>query len=253
MNKTTITSSQHSVVKDACKLRKDKKYRLEKNQVLISGNKIVSEVVKKTPLLIFFTTDHNNIPSFCSQNTIVYQVNQTIMKKITNLESPEQFAAIVSLPKKESLFNKKRILLCDQISDPGNLGTLIRTALALNFDGAILTPKTVDPFNEKSIRAAKGASFFLPLFFQTSDEIKALVTKQNINLYVADLKGEDINTTQWTEPMILALGNEANGPSKEIISIGSSISIPISKNTDSLNVAIAGGIIMYKIREKLNV
>jgi TrmH family RNA methyltransferase len=135
----------------------------------------------------------------------------------------------------------------DRISDPGNLGTLLRTALALGWEGAFLTPHSADPFNDKAIRASKGACFFLPLQEGSYEELEELLKENQITAYVADLKGTSLPNLKVKHPLALILGNESLGPSAWAKQHGSAISIPMKKDVESLNVASAGAILMYEL------
>ena len=143
------------------------------------------------------------------------------------------------MPKLAPIFDKKFLVAFDGIQDPGNLGTLIRSALALGFEGALLLQKTADPFQEKVLNASKGAALRLPLYHTTWDEIERAPHAK----YLADVHGEV--EPQYHAPLILALGNEGQGLSPE--AMGTRITIK-TEGVDSLNVATAGSILMHQIR-----
>jgi RNA methyltransferase, TrmH family len=237
-----LHSLQHPLVKEIVQLRKNKNFRNEKKQVLVVGKKIVAEIAKQKRIITLITSSclYNDIKA----DTILH-VSDQIMKKITNLQSPEDIAAIVDMPTLENIPTKKPLLVLDQISDPGNLGTLIRSALSLNWQGVILTPNTVDPFNDKAIRASKGACFFLPIFFLDEEKILEI---SNANFYVADLNGKNIDEIKPDKNAVLILSNESHGTSTWAKKINNTITIPMNNNVDSLNVAICGSIIMHHMR-----
>jgi TrmH family RNA methyltransferase len=135
-------------------------------------------------------------------------------------------------------------LILDQIADPGNLGTLLRTAYALKWDGVAATPGTVDFFNDKAIRAAKGATFRLPLALVSSEEIASW----NVSFYIADLQGAPLSDAKFQTPRALILGNEGRGISPWAETIGKKIHIPMRTEAESLNVAAAGAILLYAMR-----
>lgn len=230
-----ITSLQHPLVQHWLRLRLDRTYREEVQRVFVSGEKIVKE--QRVEVLITIE------PSEVSAKE-KYLVTDSILKKITGLNQPDGFAAEIALPPPQNLQNKELLLILDQISDPGNLGTLIRTALALNWEGVILTPKTVDLFNDKVIRAAKGANFCLPYARMNLEEITAMKT----HFYTADLEGTPIDEIHFKGPRALILSNEARGPGDWSDRIGQKLTIPMNGKIDSLNVAISGAILMYAMR-----
>ena len=233
-----ITSLQHPIVKHFVKLRENKKFRYENKQIVLAGIKQVEEA-KDLEILL---TKKNFAHSLKAKEQ--YIVTDAILKKVTGLETPEPASATVPMPSFQSLQGKKWILAIDGISDPGNLGTLIRTALALGFEGAFLTETSVDPFNDKALRSAKGAALCLPLQKGSVQDLIDLA--KDLPTFLADLGGENLSSIKPQKSALLILGNEANGPSPELKKKFPSITIPIS-SIDSLNVAAAGAIIMYTL------
>ena len=173
------------------------------------------------------------------------------IKKISGLSCPEGIAAEVELPSFHSLDSKQWIVVLDGLADPGNLGTLLRTALALNWEGIFLTPSTVDPFNDKAIRASKGACFLIPLQQGSYEELDLLIKKRSQNCFVADMQGEDLYTLPPLSSAILILGNEAKGASWYSKEKGRALSIPLADKMESLNVASAGAICLFNLKKKL--
>ncbi|QVL57882.1 MAG: RNA methyltransferase [Simkaniaceae bacterium] len=241
-----IKSLQHPIVKHLVKLRKERRYRLEKESLLLEGKKMIFEYCG--PIKILLTTKDAPIPNHLHPKTTLF-VSFEIIEKISGTKAPEPYLAEVPLPSSSTLEGKERLLALDGISDPGNVGTLIRTALALGFDGIFLTKNSADPFMDKALRAAKGATFHLPIQMGTEEELIALIKKNGLIPYIAD--GNGSTKTALTSPLILILGNEANGPSQTLKKLGQLIAIPIVKETESLNVAVAGGILMNKFQEIL--
>ena len=148
-------------------------------------------------------------------------------------------------------------LLCDKLQDPGNLGTIIRTAHAAGVDGIILTKGTVDIYNEKTIRASMGSLFHIPVIYDDKDNtiVKELCNK-GFSLLSTSLEGDkDFFEEDLTGKLIISVGNEGNGVSKEIYDLSDKkVKIPMPGGAESLNVAIAASIILYeKVRQnKLN-
>lgn len=224
-----ITSLQHPLVKHWFELRTDKTYREENQRLLIAGKKMASEL----PLERLIVLEPSNIP--CQEEIIV---TEGILKKITGLQAPDGFAAETLMPKPQDLQGKKRILILDRIADPGNLGTLLRTALALGWEGVVLTPGTVDIFNDKALRAAKGAQFHLPFSYT---EVPGL------HLYSADLEGTPLEEVRIQTPCGLILSSEGHG-AREWVG-AEKITIPMQGDVESLNVAASGAILLYAMRK----
>lgn len=235
-----ITSLQHPLVKDLVKLRQEKDFREQEKSVLLVGIKLVTELAKHLPLKILIS-DHE-FPHLSAAETFL--ATPEILKKITGLQTPEGVAAVVPLPAPADLKNCSPLLVLDKLSDPGNVGTLLRTALGLGWKGAFLTPGSADPFNEKAIRAAKGATFLLPLRSGAWEELSL----QDKTVFVADLHGQPLDKIAKKEKVVLILGNETHGPSAHAKKIGAPISIPMSPAMESLNVACAGAILMYALQ-----
>jgi TrmH family RNA methyltransferase len=220
---------QRSIFKHCLKLRKDRAYRAEQGRALIVGATLARECA---PLHRLITTTDEEI-----ETKERIETTPDIVKRLAGTASAPPMVAEVDIPPLVSLKATQRILALDHLADPGNLGTLLRTALALGFDGALLI-EGVDPFNDKAIAASKGAVFRLPLSRESLDDLPH-------RKYVADLGGDDIESVTWNEPAVLILGNESHGPSRW--EGATRITIPMS-GMDSLNVAIAGGILMHAMR-----
>lgn len=227
----SITSLQNPLVKHLVKLRTDRIYRDKEKSVLISGEKLVNELQQLVkPKRIFTEYPSSHI-----------QVTEEVMEKITGLPNPEGIAAEFPHPEAASLNQLAPILALDQIRDPGNMGTLIRTAWALGWKGIFFLPGCVDPFHEKVIRASRGALFYLPWKEGNWEELKQFPLKR----YTADIKGLPLHSIPPQKEIVFLLSNEALGVSKEGEQFGEAITIPMEKKVDSLNVSIAGAIMMY--------
>jgi RNA methyltransferase, TrmH family len=242
-----IESLQHPIVKHLVKLRENHSWREETKRVLIIGKKMVTEVAKTTPLLNLFISSPSLFFEDLRPSTL-YETSLSLMKKITGQKEPEGIAAEVLLPLSQDLSNKKFLLVLDRISDPGNMGTLLRTALALEWDGAILLEGCVDPFHEKAIRASMGASFFLPLAYFQEKDLENFLLSKKFHCYLADIEGEDLHNLSFQFPLALFLCSESLGPSLFAERVCQKVTIPMKKKVDSLNVAVAGGILMYQMK-----
>ncbi|OGN63754.1 MAG: hypothetical protein A3E80_01690 [Chlamydiae bacterium RIFCSPHIGHO2_12_FULL_49_9] len=233
-----ITSLQHPLVKRWVSLRLERGYREENQRLLITGKNQIEELADEIEIHSLITLSPSKIPA-----KEHFVVDEPILKKITGLHAPDGFAAEVSLPKPSNLSGKKYLLVLDQISDPGNLGALLRTAYALKWEGVILTPNTVDLFNDKALRASKGAAFRLPYALLDQTEILSL---KEFHIYTADTKGEEVGACAFKAPLLLILSHESKGPASWPGS--TKITIPMQKMAESLNVAASGAILLYLIR-----
>ena len=241
----TITSLQHPFVKYCVKLRTNKVFRAQEKKAILFGSKLIAELSRFTKLKTLLETDLHSTNALADET---YIISEEIIKKISGMPSPEPVAAIIDIPDDKDLSDANHIVILDRISDPGNLGTLLRSSLALGWDGVYLLDGCCDPFNDKALRAAKGATFRLPM--QTGDMslLEKMLGKKKHQLYVADICGTDFRQVSYKGPIALILGNESHGPKAELKNSASSISIPMHCDMESLNVATAGAILLQHIR-----
>ncbi|MBS0623602.1 MAG: RNA methyltransferase [Verrucomicrobia bacterium] len=228
-----ISSLSHPLVKHLIKLRQDAAYRRSCQSCLVMGKHAVLELmVLHTPKLIF------------SPDPAHTQTTEEIFKKITGLPSPEPFLAEFPLPTESSLETCSSVLVMDRIADPGNLGSLLRTALALNWEGIFFLPGCVDPFNDKVLRSSKAALFRLR--YQHGSLEQLFLLSKNFCAYVADLQGIPLHQLSKPKKPLLVLSHEATGVDPQLNHFGTKVTIPITK-MESLNVAGAGAILMYEM------
>ncbi len=201
---------------------------------------LLREIGENTPLHELWIPTDRDPPKGLKPERVI-RTTPEIIRKVTGLESATDVLGVVRLPPQQEL-KGERLLLLDEIADPGNLGALIRSALALGWDGVYIAQGSVDPFNDKAIRASRGALFHLP--YQKGSLERALASFPNHRLLVADARGGEGGTKG---AILLALGNEAGGPSPLLLEQGELIGIPISPKMESLNVAVAGGILLYRL------
>lgn len=242
-----ITSAQNPLVKHLVKLRKDKDYRYAQQSLILEGIKPVKEVIPFIKKIIRAESASIDL----SLEAEEWIVTDAIFAKISGMISPEGILAEVQMPSWSTLNGLQWIVALDGINDPGNLGTLLRTALALGWQGVYILSNSCDPFNEKAVRAARGAHFRLPLAFGTQKSLVNLIEQNKLEPVVADIKGTAIELYPSTETgTLLVLGNEAHGASPEMQRICSKVKIPMQGEMESLNVAIAGSILMYTLRNR---
>jgi len=238
-----ISSLQHPVVKRLVKLRDNRAFRAQEKSVLIVGVTLVSDVAARLPLKTLISVDP--LPFNAKES---YLAPPNVLEKIINISSHDLVAAEVELPEQSSLENLGTIVILDGLADPGNVGTILRTAVALGWEGAFLTPNTADPFNDKALRAARGAPLFLPLKQGSYAELEKLVHQSGMTVYIADIEGKKLTEVSFKKPLALVLGHETQGPSAEARALGQTVSIPMTNQMESLNVATAGAILMYQIQ-----
>ena len=234
-----ITSKENANVKFALSL-KDNKNRKKSGKFLAEGKKALEMALANKQVEEVFTTEWLDIDEGVNQ----FLVSEEIIKKLASTVSPE---GVVFIAKMREFIGQDyaKILYLDGINDPGNLGTLIRTALAFSYDAVITSDNSCSIYNEKVINSSKGSIFAIPVFVDKLENYK-----KDHQVIVATLDKDSINLDEVKVPdrFVLVLGNESHGVKKETLQQADlKVIIPI-KNIDSLNVAVAGGILMNKIR-----
>lgn len=236
-----IESTSNQKYKYISKL-KNKKYRDKEKSFIIESKKLVEEAISSADVDFIFLSENN-----ASYKTDIDKIvlSETLFNKLSSFKNPDGFGAVVK--KRESKDIKApRVLLLDHLNDPGNMGTIIRSAEAFGFKDIIVTTGTVDIYNEKTLRASMGSVFRLNIKETNIEEISML--KKSYRIVAADMGGYDINKYKINEDLILAIGNEANGLSEEIRNLTETfVKIPMQGEIESLNAAIAASILMNKL------
>lgn len=243
----SITSLQNDLVKHWVKLRQNRDYRYDHETFILEGKKVIHEALGKTQPKALVVTDAALIP-LNIPNDLVYLVTPQVMEKISGLKTSDGILAEFSMPKCSMLAGKNKILALDRINDPGNLGTLLRSALAFGWEGVFLLEESCDPYNDKAIRASRGALFHLPIQQGSWKDLEKIIHENQLKPIVADLEGQAIDNFKNQEKLILFLGHEGAGPSKRVLKMCQKVHIPMNENTESLNVAVAGSILMYELQ-----
>lgn len=236
------TSKENQKIKDLKKLN-DKKYRKEKKQFMIETEHLIEEAYKnnmlKELILLEGTTTNLNVPTS--------YVDTKVMKYITNLTTPSNMLGICKFKKETELGNK--ILVLDGIQDPGNLGTIIRSAVAFNVDTIVLGENTVDLYNPKVLRASEGMFFNINIINRKLTEFLPDIKKQGYKIIGTKLTdGKNIKTLEKNNKICIIMGNEGSGIQKSIFDLCDEyVYIDMNKSCESLNVSIATSIILYEL------
>ena len=259
-----ITSKDNELIKHIKKL-KDKKYRDENNEFIIEGTNLIEEAVKekvkiKKIIICEDTTKTYEIPTSIRLEIAKYEciyVTEKIFNLITQVTNPQGIMAIIEKRAKEDEidYTQDLIVMLDDIQDPGNLGTILRTIDSIGLKQIIVSKETADAFNPKVVRSTMGAIFRIKIIEAENliDTIKN-IKKHHYKLVVTSLQTNntiyDINYNK----KIIVIGNEGNGVSKEIQNMADEkIKIPMLGKTESLNASVATGIVLYEyVRQKLH-
>lgn len=257
-----IQSKDNLLIKDVKKL-KEKKYRNESCKFLIEGFRFVCEGLQsdfEVPLVFISENAMDRWYSFDVQSklqkeTKVYTVTDQILKSISSTDTPQGIVAVVN-NKTISLENKQGFyILVDKVQDPGNMGTIIRTAHAAGALGIIVTKGTVDIYNEKTLRSTMGSIFHIPITHDDNLSQLKFLRSNGFKLVVSSLDTDNnFFDVDLRNKSIIAVGNEGNGISKELLDMSDiSVKIPMPGGAESLNVSIAASVMMFEvIRQSLN-
>ena len=238
------------------KLLKQSKHRKVKNQFIAEGKRLVGEAINcgNTVDLLFCTKtfyekNKSDWQGFLDiGSTTIEIVTDSQFKSISSTSTPSGIAALCNIPRSTYIdFKVRRWIYLDKIRDPGNLGTILRSALWFGFKNIILSSGSVDPYNPKAIRSGMGSHFGLNLYqnVRLNDFIKTHL------IVSGSTYGEDVSVFKLPEKYVLVLGNEAHGISKSIEPlIQKSVSIKRLGKGESLNLSSAASILMYSFTRK---
>lgn len=234
-----------------------KKYRVAEQQCIIEGHRLINEALNaKTEMSQVWCTQsyadkHDTlIDSLQQQNVPVDITTEKSLSQVCDSQHNQGIIALMPIPQFTSFqINDKPILILDNVSDPGNMGTLMRTAEWFGIENIILSLDCVDPYNSKVIRSGMGAHFYLSQLAQL-DLLELMPTLKSYNYHImgADMEGTSVDSITSPEQWALVLGSEAHGLSPHIMPfIDEKVTIPQKGHINSLNVAVAGGVIMGKL------
>lgn len=252
-----ITSKDNETIKHIKKL-KEKKYREEYNEFIVEGIKMIEEALAenakiKTIIICDDCKNQGSIPSDLmyeiAKLNCIY-VAEKIFNTITDVINPQGIMAIIEKNTNKEIaidYKESNFLILDNIQDPGNMGTILRTADSLNINQIIVSKGSSDIYNLKVVRSTMGAIFRVKVI-ESDNLVKTIkeMKKHKINIYATDLETDkSIYDVDYTKSAIV-IGNEANGVSKEILEEATQkIKIPMIGKTESLNAAVATSIILY--------
>ena len=255
----TISSTQNEKYK-FFKSLKQKKYRTKTGLYTVEGMKSVLDAVSsgaQTEALIVSESFYNEQKELMPHHSEIYSVSDSIFAPLSDTEAPQGIIAVIKKNlKKEFLPDlSKAYVYCDRLQDPGNLGTIIRTADAAGFGGILLSNDCADLYSPKTVRASMGSFFHIEAYESCSADTLTELKSLGFSVVCGVLSDKTIEYTaaDFTKPVILVIGNEANGICGDILKISDcDVKIPISGKAESLNAAVAAGILMYEVNRQRN-
>ncbi len=241
---------------------KQKKYRKEHREFIAEGLRLCEELLTSSMCIkkLFISSDFGAkerenllIDKAQKRKIVVEEVKPSVMSRFCSTKTPPPIAAWAECRDHQlskEFLNGRRFLVLDSLTDPGNVGTLLRTANAFGWDGAILVGQNVEIYNSKLLRASMGAIFHFPVCCSNLKTVLSLF--RDINLpYLISLpdQGDLFPSSHYPHKLAFILGSEAHGVSNELYQDAHSVvKIPMESHVESLNVAIAGGILLYLLR-----
>lgn len=236
-----ITSKYNPLIKEIAKLS-DKKYRKICGKYVVEGIKPVRECISAGCTILNIICVEGLESEF--ENAVI--VSRAVFESVSSEVTPQGVLAVVELPSNKLKVPQDSCILLDRLQDPGNLGTVIRTANAAGYSEMYLINCT-DPYSPKAVRASMSGIFFVKVYQGTNEEILGVL--KGIPLICADMDGEDIFSFNSPEKFCLCIGNEGNGMSQEIMKRARfKVSIPMRETCESLNAAVSAGIVMYHLK-----
>ena len=252
-----ITSKDNEIIKNIKKL-KEKKYRDEENKFIVEGIKMVEEAINENAKISKVVICEDCINDGSIKQELLYEiakhdciyVSEKVFATITDVTTPQGILAVVEKENGEDniSYNEDVIVVLDGIQDPGNLGTILRTVDSVNLKQIILSEKTADPYNPKVVRSTMGAIYRVNIV-RTKNICDTL---KNIKKHKYDIVATSLETDKSIydikyKKKVIVIGNEANGVSKEVLDLANEkVKIPMLGKTESLNAAVATGIILYE-------
>lgn len=234
------------------KLLKNRKFRLEEQKFVVEGPHLVAEAQEFVEYILY-SQDSSLLAKLKTQGLESFKVTKKQFAELSRVDTPQGILAVVKKPK-ISLKDMTRVInplivFCVGVQDPGNLGTIIRTADAVAASGIILSRGTVDLYNDKVIRASMGSMFHLPIVqIGSIVEIIAKLKQQQVNIVAAaGQASKSFFETDFKKATAIIIGNEGAGLPADILRLADEVvSIPMPGRSESLNVAVAGSIMLYE-------
>ena len=254
-----IESKDNTLFKYTKKL-KERKHRVKENKYIIEGFRLVQEAFKAKCKIEYVIVNENGkvkLDDYLSEymdSIKIYEMKNELFAQLSSTENTQGIIAVANINNSISDIDGDFYLLCDKVQDPGNLGTIIRTAHAAGVNGIILTKGTVDIYNDKTIRSTMGSIFYTPIIYDNDLTLLKKLKDDGFSLVATSLEeSKNFFEEDLSGKVILSVGNEGNGISEEIFELADKkVKIPMPGGAESLNVGVATSIILFeKVRQSL--
>lgn len=246
-----ITSLQNDRVKLTYNLQTRPRARRKERKIALEGVRLIRDAIlsKQRPLFVFYQAGHADYDfvAWLQERKIeAVAVNAEVMRHISDAQNPQGIVGVFPLPVPPLPRKPTAVLILDSIRDPGNLGTMLRTAGAAGVDCVLLAADCADPYNPKALRSGMGAHFRVPVVESGWQEISAYC--EPLTVYLAAGDGDvQYDQVDWTDGWALIIGSEAHGASDNAKNAAAHhIVIPMAAGTESLNAAVAAGVVLFE-------
>ncbi len=261
MQERYITSKENTLVKRALKLRSSKSFRKKEREFIIEGARLCEDAVKSNVIIKSFLYTKKAAEKYKKAVEIiknkaleVFIISDDILNYISDIKTPQGLVCLCTILDKtlslDKISSKDKIIAIENIQDPSNLGTILRTAEALGISGIVLSEDCCDIYNPKALRGSMGAVFRLPFFISQSltKDIKLMDDRMKVYAAVPDKKAPSVKDLKFEAPCMVVIGNEGNGLKNETVkACFSKVSIPINGKSESLNASAAAAILMWEM------
>lgn len=244
-----IISKQNSLIKEARSL-KNKKFRDTLNRYVVEGVKMVNEAFKFNQKVLYVISTESCLTKLNVGGFPVELCSEEVYASITDEKNPQGVLAVIEKPTGLKLPpNDQSALLLDGVSDPGNLGTIIRTMVGAGYKNLFLTGDCADVFSPKVVRSSMSGIYHVNIFCLEREQAREQIS---LPIIIADMRGEDVFKLTPPKNFCLVIGNEAHGVSNEIREIADlCVKIPMKQEMESLNAGISAGILMYALKNRI--
>lgn len=250
---TPITSAANPRLKLVRRLQNERRTRQRERAFVLEGTRAVADLLERgvPPLFMLVTpgwldSAESPLLNLAPHTDHTFLVSDDLLRSVSDLETPPGILAVAPMPDWAVPPAPRLLLVLDQIRNPGNLGTLLRTAAAAGVDAVLLAPGCVDPFNPKVVRGAMGAHLRLPVVALGWDGVAAAVAGLQVCIAAAD-GARDYTAVDWRRPSALIIGNEAFGVGHAALALGgTTVTIAMAAATESLNAAAAAAVILFE-------
>ena len=250
-----ITSAQNKRVRYVKSLQTKPRFRRSERKLVLEGDRLIAAALlsKGKPDFALYSpakADYELIAKLQGRDCPLLPVSETVLQRVGDTQQTPGLLAVFQLPRPPMPAVAERILILDGVREPGNLGTILRTAAAAGLNLAILAPDCADPYNPKAVRAGMGAHFRLPLVESTWNEISRYC--RELAVYVAMPSASNRYTeVNWRESWAFIVGNEARGSSEQALDLARcAVSIPMLGGAESINVASATAVILFEAQRQ---